>query len=62
MPLTDKQKHWLTNTLLVILLTALAALVQRWVGVPVEVPPPPVTVVVEPAPGTADPPTVTVVR
>lgn len=52
---------WALRTALVIALAVAASLIQRWLGVTVEAPPPPpVTVIVEPAPGSVEPPKVTV--
>jgi hypothetical protein len=53
-----KYARYLVYALGAMLLTLAASLVQRWTGQPVAVPPPPVTVVVQPQDGA--PPAVTV--
>lgn len=51
---THELKLWAIRAAAVILTAAATVLLQRW-GVPVEVPPPPVTVVIEPPKGTPIP-------
>lgn len=59
--MNEKYKQWAIQAAAMIALAVVLALVQRWLGVTVEVPPPPaVNVVVAPAPGTAQQPSVTV--
>lgn len=60
--MTEKYKQWAVQALLMIALAVVLALIHRYLGVTVEVSPPPVNVVVQPAPGTEQQPTVTVFR
>lgn len=64
--MNEKYKQWAVQAALMVALAVVLALVNRWLGVRVDVPPvppvPPITVVVEPAPGTDSPPKVTVHR
>ncbi|AWM38677.1 hypothetical protein GobsT_31350 [Gemmata obscuriglobus] len=55
-------KVWAIRAAVVIALSVTTALINRYLGVQVEVAPPPVQVVVQPAPGTEQQPTVTVTR
>lgn len=49
-------KNWLYRTLVVLVLTVLVALINRYLGVKVDVPqPPPLQVVIQPGPDKSDP-------
>lgn len=48
-------KNWFYRTVIVIVLTVAVALINRYVGVKVDVPPPPLQVVIQPGPDKSDP-------